>query len=207
MHSAGRLSWKPQPRVLHPCLPCSEQMERRRLMRVCTLLFEVDRGTALSRHASCDRDHASRFRNHCMLISRDPFVSNLKCRSTFGLTDVIRAWMIPKDWIRGRKLTCFLVRELKGTYATTSLQYRGARNIAMYSDNALTGRLIIWSSGNYPRMMPLIEPCYRVRVSIVVSPLGNSLLPPCVKVDGAYKMWGENRLYRSKIMADDRNGD
>jgi hypothetical protein len=109
-----------------------------------------------------------------MLISRDQFVSNLMCRSTFGLADVIRAWMIPKDWIRGRKLTCFLLGELNGTYAT-SLQYRGARNIAMYFDNALTGRLIIWSSGNHPRMMLYIELCRHVRVSIIVSPLGNSL--------------------------------
>jgi hypothetical protein len=106
-----------------------------------------------------------------MLIPRDPFVFNLKCRSTFGLAHDIRVWMIPKDWIRGRR-TCFLVR---GTYATTLLQYRGARNIAIYFDNALTGRLMILSSGNYPRMMPLIEHCRCVRVSIIVSHLGNSL--------------------------------
>lgn len=26
-------------------------------------------------------------------------------------------------------------------------------------------------------------------------------------MDGAHEMWGKTRLYRSKTMADDRNGD
>lgn len=43
-------------------------------------------------------------------------------------------------------------KETKATRATTSLQYRGARNIAMYFDIALTGCLAMSSNSTYPQM-------------------------------------------------------